>query len=177
MKLAAARPRPIQASSSSTLRGLPGQSTFQNDIFKATSYAAQSVGRLPSFGTFTMAHSDPSAVEQQRLAYESLCCYLDKHENEVLEIEILPPAITPPDGLLLEDGSSLGVPKKVLVVAFLEARRAFFDNKDNSQTDPKVYHIIIRQPMCSDMLVYENFINLADPPPPGPPSDQDYIAV
>lgn len=111
-----------------------------------------------------MSHSDPSAVEQQRLAYESLCCYLDKHENEVLEIEILPPAITPPNGLLLEDGSSLGVPKKVLAVAFLEARRAFFDNKDNSQTDPKVYHIIIRQPMCSDMFVYENFVSLADPP-------------
>ncbi|KAF3007781.1 hypothetical protein E8E13_010296 [Curvularia kusanoi] len=84
-----------------------------------------------------MANSNPAAVEHQQHAYESLCTYLSKHENEVMEIEILPPAIAPPNGLLLEDGLNLGIPKKVLASAVLAARRAFFDNKDNSQTDPK----------------------------------------
>lgn len=123
-----------------------------------------------------MAHSDPQAVEQQRLAYESLCCYLDKHENEVLEIEILPPAITPPNGLLLEDGSSLGVPKKVLAVAFLEARRAFFDNKNNSQTDPKVFTLLLGSPCvptCSSTKISSALLTH----PAGFPSDQDHIAV
>lgn len=124
-----------------------------------------------------MSHSDPSAVEQQRLAYESLCCYLDKHENEVLEIEILPPAITPPNGLLLEDGSSLGVPKKVLAVAFLEARRAFFDNRDNSQTDPKVYQLLLLGspcvPTCSSTKISSALLTHL----PGSPSDQGHVAV
>lgn len=87
-----------------------------------------------------MAHSNPSAIEQQQYAYESLCRYFDEHENEVIEIEVLPPAIEPPDGILLQDGSSLGIPKKVLAFAFLAARRAFFDNRDTSLTDPKVLY-------------------------------------
>lgn len=85
-----------------------------------------------------MAQSEIPAVEQQQHVYESLCCYFDEHENEVIEIEILPPAIEPTDGVLMQDGSSLGIPKKVLALAFLAARQAFFDNKDNSRTDPKV---------------------------------------
>lgn len=85
-----------------------------------------------------MAHSDLSAVEQQQHVYELLCRYFDEHENEVIEIEILPPAIEPPDGILMQDGSSLGVPKRALALAFLAARQAFFDNKDNSRVDPKV---------------------------------------
>lgn len=90
-----------------------------------------------------MAHNGSSAVEQQQQVYESLCRYLDEHENEVIEMEILPPAIAPPEGLLLQDGSSLGIPKKALASAFLAARRAFFDNKDNSPTDSKVHRDIV----------------------------------
>jgi hypothetical protein len=85
-----------------------------------------------------MAHSEPPAVEQQQRVYESLCRYFDEHENEVIEVEILPPAIEPTDGVLMQDGSSLGIPKKALVLAFLAARQVFFDNKDSSRTDPKV---------------------------------------
>lgn len=85
-----------------------------------------------------MTNSALPATEQQQHIYESLCRYLDEHENEVIEIEILPPAIEPTDGYLMQDGSSLGIPKKALALAFLAARQAFFDNKDNSRLDPKV---------------------------------------
>ncbi|KAJ8111854.1 hypothetical protein OPT61_g5647 [Boeremia exigua] len=86
-----------------------------------------------------MAHSNSSAVEQQQHAYESLCRYLDEHEHEVIEIEILPPALEDPAGALLQDGTNLGIPKKLLVSAFLAARHIFFDNKNNSQTDSKAF--------------------------------------
>lgn len=86
-----------------------------------------------------MAHNKPSTEEQQQHVYGSLCRYFEEHENEVVEIEILPPAIEPPAGILLQDGSSLGIPKKALVAAFLAARQAFFDNKDNGPTDLKVH--------------------------------------
>lgn len=85
-----------------------------------------------------MAHSNSSAIEHAQQTYESLCRYFDNHEHEVIEIEILPPAIQPPDGALMQDGSSLGIPKKALASAFIAARQVFFDNKTNSQTDPKV---------------------------------------
>ncbi|KAF3032305.1 hypothetical protein E8E12_004030 [Didymella heteroderae] len=85
-----------------------------------------------------MAHGDIPAVERQQHIYESLCRYFDEHENEVIEIEILPPAIEPTDGeALMQDGSSLGIPKKALVLAFMAARQTFFDNKGNGRTDPK----------------------------------------
>lgn len=86
-----------------------------------------------------MAHGDFPAVEQQQHVYESLCRYFDEHENEVIEIEILPPAIEATDGeALMQDGSSLGVPKKGLILAFLAARQTFFENRDNGPTDTKV---------------------------------------
>jgi len=86
-----------------------------------------------------MAHNDPSAAEQRQHVYESLCRYFEEHEHEVIEIEILSPAIVPPTGAFMQDGSSLGIPKKALATAFLSARQAFFDNKDNSPTDSKVH--------------------------------------
>lgn len=85
-----------------------------------------------------MANSDSSVVEQQRHIYESLSRYFDEHENDVIEIEILPTAIQPSDGVLMQDGLCLGVPKKVLASAFLVARQTFFDNRSNSPVDPKV---------------------------------------
>ncbi|KZM20703.1 hypothetical protein ST47_g8184 [Ascochyta rabiei] len=81
--------------------------------------------------------SNLSLREQQQHIYESLSRYFEEHEDEVIEIEILPPAILPPDGVLMQDGSSLGIQKKSLAFAFLAARQAFFDNKTNSQVDPK----------------------------------------
>ncbi|KAI4628668.1 hypothetical protein J4E90_001980 [Alternaria incomplexa] len=64
--------------------------------------------------------------EFQRLAFASLSEYFQEHADEVIEIEILPPAIQPPDGITMQDGMSLGVPKKILALAYLEARQHFF---------------------------------------------------
>jgi hypothetical protein len=85
-----------------------------------------------------MTDSGSPVAEQQKDVYESLSRYFDEHENEVVEIEILPPAIQPTEGVLMQDGTSLGIPKKALVLAFLAARQTFFDNRSNSQLDPKV---------------------------------------
>ncbi|KAH6639757.1 hypothetical protein C7974DRAFT_138300 [Boeremia exigua] len=83
-----------------------------------------------------MAHGDPSAVEQQQHIYESLLRYFEEYEAGVFEVEILPPALEPSGGLI-QDGKSLGISKKALVSAFLIARQTFFDNRNNSPTDPK----------------------------------------
>lgn len=64
----------------------------------------------------------------QKLAYNALTGYFQQHEDEVVEIEILPPAIEPPGGILMQDGLNLGLPKKTLVLAFSEARQVFFSN-------------------------------------------------
>lgn len=50
-----------------------------------------------------------------------------KH-SQTLEIEILPPEFGP----LLHDGCSVGITKKVLVQAFVAARRVFFDKRDGN---------------------------------------------
>jgi hypothetical protein len=60
-------------------------------------------------------------------AYSALNNFFSAHESEVVEIEILPPAIQPTDGLLMQDGLNLGVPKKVLVAAYVKARQLFFE--------------------------------------------------
>ena len=91
-----------------------------------------------------MAHSDSLVAEQQQHVYESLSRYFDEHENEVIEIEILPPAIQPPDGMLMQDGSGLGIPKQILALAFLTARQIFFANRFNSPTDSKVLYATLR---------------------------------
>ncbi|KAF1922072.1 hypothetical protein BDU57DRAFT_554046 [Ampelomyces quisqualis] len=41
---------------------------------------------------------------------------------------LLPSAIKPRDGLVMEDGRNLGVPKRILAQAFVEARKLFFQN-------------------------------------------------
>jgi len=64
--------------------------------------------------------------ELQRLAFASLSDYFQEHADEVIEIEILPPTIQPPDGITMQDGLGLGVPKKILALAYLEARQRFF---------------------------------------------------
>ena len=69
--------------------------------------------------------SIPSS-ELQEQAYNALNAFFKVHQDEVVEIEILPPAIQPTDSLLMNDGLNLGVPKKVLVLAYVEAKRIFF---------------------------------------------------
>jgi hypothetical protein len=78
-----------------------------------------------------MAATETQRVGLQKLAYESSSKYLREHEDEVVEIEILPPAIAPPDGILMQDGLYLGVPKKILALAYVEARQQFFENRQH----------------------------------------------
>ncbi|KAF2692131.1 hypothetical protein K458DRAFT_381957 [Lentithecium fluviatile CBS 122367] len=69
----------------------------------------------------------PAAASPGR-AYKALTTFFDEHENEVLNIEILPPAFPPPDGICMQEGLNLGVPKETLVAAFIEARQIFSEN-------------------------------------------------
>ena len=64
-------------------------------------------------------------------SYEALQEFFKTHQDELVEIEVLPPALAPVEGFLLQDGKYLGVPKRVLVQAFLTARNIFLANKTN----------------------------------------------
>ncbi|KAF2441545.1 hypothetical protein P171DRAFT_337908, partial [Karstenula rhodostoma CBS 690.94] len=65
-------------------------------------------------------------AQLQLLAYNALTTYFTTHSHLTPEIEVLPPAFEPNDALLLEDGANLGVPKKILALAFVHARHLFF---------------------------------------------------
>ena len=88
----------------------------------------QNAGARPPW----LQHSFPNmsqkdaVVDLQTQAYEALNSYFQVHEKHVTEIEILPPAIKPPDGILMQDDCNLGIPKKILALAFIEARKRFF---------------------------------------------------
>jgi hypothetical protein len=69
-----------------------------------------------------ISNSDLSAQ-----AYNALNSFFFSHEDEVVEIEMLPPAIQPVDGLVMQDAHNLGIPKKVLVAAYIKARQLFFE--------------------------------------------------
>ncbi|OJK02557.1 hypothetical protein ASPACDRAFT_58858 [Aspergillus aculeatus ATCC 16872] len=62
--------------------------------------------------------------------------------NEVLEIEILPPGLGP----LLQDGTSVGVTKKYLAQAFVTARRNFFGALNGKSLDGPGHDNIPSQP-------------------------------
>ncbi|EUC32187.1 hypothetical protein COCCADRAFT_99424 [Bipolaris zeicola 26-R-13] len=77
--------------------------------------------------------SDVSKRSQlQKLAYTSLTEYFQEHDHEVVEITILPPSVQPPDGVLIQEGSSLGISKKALTLAYMEARGLFFGNRESN---------------------------------------------
>ena len=63
-------------------------------------------------------------------AFQELARILSTRHNhsQTLEIEILPPEFGP----LLHDDCSVGITKKVLVQAFVAARRVFFDTRDGN---------------------------------------------
>ncbi|KAH7094790.1 hypothetical protein FB567DRAFT_13443 [Paraphoma chrysanthemicola] len=84
-----------------------------------------------------MSEEHATVSKLQKQAYDALIKYFKVYEKQVVEIEVLPPAIQPPDGILLEDGHCLGVPKKVLALAYMEARSRFFANSK----DIDYYHI------------------------------------
>lgn len=87
---------------------------------------------LIAFRAFAMASTDPSRAKLQTLAYETLSRCFQEHEDDVLEIEILPPAFEPSGGILMQDGLNLGIPKKILAIAYVEARERFFKEKHNN---------------------------------------------
>ncbi|KAK8218666.1 hypothetical protein IWZ01DRAFT_538255 [Phyllosticta capitalensis] len=75
--------------------------------------------------------SMPSEAMQLR-AYNALVDVFNKYDSRTIQIEILPPAISPPEGSLLledEEEGSVGIPKAVLLSAFLAARKVFFDTR------------------------------------------------
>ncbi|OAK95945.1 protein prenylyltransferase [Phaeosphaeriaceae sp. SRC1lsM3a] len=80
-----------------------------------------------------MSQKETAAAKFQTQCYEALSSYLEAHHKHIVEIEILPSAIKPKDGFLMEDGRNLGVPKKVLAVAFVEARKIFFQNASTEE--------------------------------------------
>ncbi|KAF2662246.1 hypothetical protein K491DRAFT_700524 [Lophiostoma macrostomum CBS 122681] len=74
-----------------------------------------------------MAAVDEARKNLQYQAYEELNGFFSNCEDHVVEIAILPPAIEPPDGFLMRDGSNVGISKKILALAFVEARQRFFE--------------------------------------------------
>ncbi|KAJ5542043.1 hypothetical protein N7461_008046 [Penicillium sp. DV-2018c] len=66
-------------------------------------------------------------------AFQELIRILSSRDNQVLEIEIIPPSL---DASFLQDGCSVGISKKALVQAFTVARKIFFDRlKPMSEND------------------------------------------
>ncbi|KAJ5144077.1 Protein prenyltransferase [Penicillium bovifimosum] len=57
-------------------------------------------------------------------AFQELVRILSSRDNQVLEIEIIPPSL---GASFLQDGCSVGIAKKALVQAFTVARQIFFD--------------------------------------------------
>ncbi|KAL5120099.1 hypothetical protein ACEQ8H_001924 [Pleosporales sp. CAS-2024a] len=82
-----------------------------------------------------MSHKETATAELQTRAYDALSSYLEAHHKHIVEVEILPPAFRPPDGLFLEHGRSLGIPNKIFALAFVEARKIFFESAKN-EDDP-----------------------------------------
>ena len=77
----------------------------------------------------------------QAAAYHALQRLFVNHRETVLEIEILPSAISPPDGqYYVKDDKYIGISKKVLVAAFLRAREIFAARNH----DEKSYSVCIR---------------------------------
>lgn len=62
----------------------------------------------------------------QQIAYNTLTTFFTTHIDHVAEISVLPPGIEPQDGISMQEGPNLGIPKNILALAFLEARARFF---------------------------------------------------
>jgi hypothetical protein len=75
-----------------------------------------------------MSQKDTATAKLRAQAYDALSSYLEAHHKQIVEVEILPPAIKPQDGLFMKDGLSLGIPKKIFALAFVEAGKIFIEN-------------------------------------------------
>ncbi|CAI6337973.1 unnamed protein product [Periconia digitata] len=79
-----------------------------------------------------MTDNPSPALALQQVAYNTITAFFNAHKDRLTEIIVLPPAIEPEDGISMQDGINLGVPKKILALAFLEARARFFQGvKEN----------------------------------------------
>jgi hypothetical protein len=59
-------------------------------------------------------------------AYKALLSLFKSQQNELLELEILPPSVQPPVGdFYIQEDNSVGISKKALLSAFLAARIQF----------------------------------------------------
>lgn len=82
-----------------------------------------------------MSWDRPGPSDLEERAYDVLTTFFAQHQDHALEIEILPPAIQPPDGFLMHEGLNVGIPKKILTLAFLEARRRFLASTKLNEPD------------------------------------------
>lgn len=74
------------------------------------------------------AHGDA-----QNAAYDALERIFSANIDRVLDIEILPSSADVPDGqLFFEDELGVGIPKKMLVAAFVQAREIFAARSTNA---------------------------------------------
>lgn len=86
----------------------------------------------PSMMAATTWGPQPPCPEHTH-AYRIVSDFFQRHRRDVVEIEVLPPAIAPPSGSpVLEDGLCLGVPKRLLAAAFIAACSIFFDKRASS---------------------------------------------
>lgn len=87
------------------------------------------------------------ALNLSQSAYEALIDYFTRHENEAVQIEILPPAFQPPDAYFLEDGPNIGIPKAILIQAYIHARAQLFkgiqEDPVNSRTAYEASRIVL----------------------------------
>lgn len=69
-------------------------------------------------------------------AYDALERMFSANIDKVLDIEILPSSVDVPNGqLFFEDELGVGIPKKVLVTAFVNAREIFAARSNNASDD------------------------------------------
>lgn len=85
-----------------------------------------------------MSQSSTQQTQLQPLAYNAIDNYFTSHSHEIVEIEILPPAFLPSDSLILQDGANLGLPKKILALAFVHARHLFFENRVSAVSEERI---------------------------------------
>lgn len=93
-----------------------------------------------------MSQTSNAQDDAQNPAYDALERMFSANVDKVLDIEILPSSADVPNGqLFFEDELGVGIPKKVIVAAFVKAREVFAarsnDANDNSyQVSSKKQH-------------------------------------
>lgn len=83
-------------------------------------------------------HSTGEVGSHSSNPYTTICDVFQRHEDDVLEIEIISPGVLQLDDLQLQkDGTYIGVHKKALAKAFIVARDVFM-RRGNPDVEPKV---------------------------------------